>query len=177
MHIRPPRPLTAPFSTNLQIRKFLGSLQRLSHDINGGEHITIWPHPIGFANGTKRLNWIKDFPYLAEYSYFAECFRENAPGRMWAGSLSRRLKVGLERKCWLNGMYGRPLSSVQKHRPRGRNCSYTTATGKTWTLATVAPERPSLSLYSTIFEDRKRCRSRNCGVPATIRKPLARISA
>ncbi|KAJ7848565.1 hypothetical protein B0H13DRAFT_1906661 [Mycena leptocephala] len=85
MRIRPPRPSTAPFSTNLQIRKFLGSLQRLSHDINGGEHITIWPHPIGFANGTKRLNWIKDFPYLAEYSYFAECFRENAPGRMWAG--------------------------------------------------------------------------------------------
>ncbi|KAJ7444429.1 hypothetical protein B0H11DRAFT_2089704 [Mycena galericulata] len=89
MRIRPPRPLTAPFSTNLQIRQFLGSLQRLSHDINGSEqsseHITIWPHPIGFANGIKRLNWIKDFPYLAEYSYFAECFRKKAPGRMWAG--------------------------------------------------------------------------------------------
>ncbi|KAJ7467311.1 hypothetical protein B0H11DRAFT_2047282 [Mycena galericulata] len=89
MRIRPPRPLTAPFSTNLQIRQFLGSLQRLSHDINGGEqsseHITIWPHPIGFANGIKRLNWIKDFLYLAEYSYFAECFRKKAPGRMWAG--------------------------------------------------------------------------------------------
>ncbi|KAJ7845744.1 hypothetical protein B0H14DRAFT_2584567 [Mycena olivaceomarginata] len=60
-----------------------------SHDINGGEqsseHITIWPHPIGFAKGTKCLNWIKDFPYLAEYSYFAECFRKKAPGRMWAG--------------------------------------------------------------------------------------------
>ncbi|KAJ7463049.1 hypothetical protein B0H11DRAFT_2198302 [Mycena galericulata] len=89
MRIRPPRPLTAPFSTNLQIRQFLGSLQRLSHDINGdeqsSEHITIWPHPIGFANGINRLNWIKDFPYLAEYSYFAECFRKKAPGRMWAG--------------------------------------------------------------------------------------------
>lgn len=83
------RPLTAPFSTNLQIQQFLRSLQRLSHDINGSEqsseHITIWPHPIGFANGIKRLNWIKDFPYLAEYSYFAECFRKKAPGRMWAG--------------------------------------------------------------------------------------------
>ncbi|KAJ7852192.1 hypothetical protein B0H14DRAFT_3137176 [Mycena olivaceomarginata] len=87
--LRPRRPLTAPFSTNIQIRQFLGSLQRLSHDINGSEqsseHITIWPHPIGFAKGTKRLNWIKDFPYLAEYSYFAECFRKKAPGRMWAG--------------------------------------------------------------------------------------------
>ncbi|KAJ7723119.1 hypothetical protein B0H14DRAFT_3170090 [Mycena olivaceomarginata] len=75
--------------TNLQIRQFLGSLQRLSHDINGGEqsseHTTIWPHPIGFANGIKRLNWIKDFPYLAENSYFAECFRKKAPGLMWAG--------------------------------------------------------------------------------------------
>ncbi|KAJ7939447.1 hypothetical protein B0H13DRAFT_1850741 [Mycena leptocephala] len=89
MRIRPPRPLTAPFSTNLQIRQFLGSLQRLSHDINGSEqsdeHITIWPHPIGFANRTKRLNWTKDLPYLAEYSYFAECFRKKAPRRMWAG--------------------------------------------------------------------------------------------
>ncbi|KAJ7850527.1 hypothetical protein B0H14DRAFT_3664821 [Mycena olivaceomarginata] len=89
MRIRRPRPLTAPFSTNLQIRQFLGSLQRLSNYINGGEqssdHITIWPHPIGFANGIKRLNWTKDFPYLAEYSYFAECFRKKAPGRMWAG--------------------------------------------------------------------------------------------
>ncbi|KAJ7845740.1 hypothetical protein B0H14DRAFT_3139004 [Mycena olivaceomarginata] len=89
MRIRPPRPLMAPVSTNLQIWQFLGSLQRLSHDINGSEqsseHITIWPHPIGFANGIKRLNWIKDFPYLAEYSYFAECFRKKAPGQMWAG--------------------------------------------------------------------------------------------
>jgi hypothetical protein len=35
----------------------------------------------------------------------------------------------------------------------------------------------SLFLYSAIFGDRKRCLSWNCGVPATIRKPLARISA
>ncbi|KAJ7872654.1 hypothetical protein B0H14DRAFT_3131508 [Mycena olivaceomarginata] len=75
-----------------------------SKDINGGEHITIWPHPIGFANGTKRLNWIKDFPYLAEYSYFAECFRENAPGRMWAGLFVTAIE------SWV----------VQKHRPPGR---------------------------------------------------------
>jgi hypothetical protein len=89
MRIRPPRPLTAPLSTNLQIRQFLGSLQRLSHDINGGEqsseHMTIWPLPIGFTKGTTCLNWIKDFPYLAEYSYFAECFCKKAPGWMWAG--------------------------------------------------------------------------------------------
>ncbi|KAJ7460389.1 hypothetical protein B0H11DRAFT_1923986 [Mycena galericulata] len=61
----------------------------LSDDINGDEkskgYIRIWPHPIGFATGTKRFNWVNDFPYLAEYSYFAECLRNKAPGRMWVG--------------------------------------------------------------------------------------------
>ncbi|KAJ7815373.1 hypothetical protein B0H14DRAFT_2603484 [Mycena olivaceomarginata] len=61
------------------------SLARYQWGEQSSEHITIWPHPIGFAKGTKRLNWIKDFPYLAEYSYFAECFRKKAPGRMWVG--------------------------------------------------------------------------------------------
>ncbi|KAJ7433368.1 hypothetical protein B0H11DRAFT_2121914 [Mycena galericulata] len=87
--IQPPKPLAAPFSTNVKIRRFIGNLRRLSHDINGDEessgHIVIWPHPIGFSNGTKRLNWVKELPYLAEYSYFTECFRQEGPGRMWMG--------------------------------------------------------------------------------------------
>ncbi|KAJ7925733.1 hypothetical protein B0H13DRAFT_2314144 [Mycena leptocephala] len=82
--VQPPKTLTAPFSTNLKIRRFIGNLQRLSDDINGDEqssgHIVIWPHPIGFSNGTKRLNWVKELPYLAEYSYFTECFRKKPPG-------------------------------------------------------------------------------------------------
>ncbi|KAJ7936784.1 hypothetical protein B0H13DRAFT_2303500 [Mycena leptocephala] len=86
---RPPRPLTAPFSSNGQIRGFLGRLQHLSDELNGDEksrgHISIWPHPIGSTTGTKRRNWVKDFPYLGDYSYFTECFRTKAPGRMWVG--------------------------------------------------------------------------------------------
>ncbi|KAK6974970.1 hypothetical protein R3P38DRAFT_3238271 [Favolaschia claudopus] len=67
------KPLTSPYSKNTKIRSFLSSLQRLSPDIN------IWPHPIGFRNGTQRLNWAPTFPYLREYSYFKECFRDKDP--------------------------------------------------------------------------------------------------
>ncbi|KAJ7508240.1 hypothetical protein B0H11DRAFT_1902557 [Mycena galericulata] len=53
-----------------------------SASINGDEesenYITIWPHPVGFKNGTMRGNWIKELPYLSEYSYFKECFRQKA---------------------------------------------------------------------------------------------------
>ncbi|KAK6995562.1 hypothetical protein R3P38DRAFT_3223441 [Favolaschia claudopus] len=73
------KPLTSPYSKNTKIRSFLSSLQRLSPDIN------IWPHPIGFRNGTQRLNWARTFPYLREYSYFKECFRDKGPGPMWVG--------------------------------------------------------------------------------------------
>ncbi|KAJ6556936.1 hypothetical protein B0H10DRAFT_1967474 [Mycena sp. CBHHK59/15] len=99
IHVQPTRTLPngdeipARFDTALintgdgvQIHKYL---RRYSNNINGDEqylgHIAIWPHPIEFTNGTQRLSWVKDFPYLAEYSYFADCFREKAPGRMWMG--------------------------------------------------------------------------------------------
>ncbi|KAJ7923201.1 hypothetical protein B0H13DRAFT_2316728 [Mycena leptocephala] len=108
--VQPPKALTAPFSTNLKIRRFIGNLQRLSDDIDGDEqssgHIVIWPHPIGFSNGTKRLNWVKELPYLAEYSYFTECFRKKAPGRMWMGLFVTAIeswvgkKVLAERHIW-----------------------------------------------------------------------------
>ncbi|KAJ7847364.1 hypothetical protein B0H14DRAFT_3676408 [Mycena olivaceomarginata] len=181
MRIRPPRPLTAPFSTNLQIRQFLGSLQRLSNYINGGEqlsdHITIWPHPIGFANGIKRLNWTKDFPYLAEYSYFAECFRKKAPGRMWAGFFVTAIESWVGKKVLAEWHVWAAIIISPKAPATGKKLLIYDCDGEAWTLATVVPGRPSLFPYSAIFGDRKRCRSRNCGVPATIRKPFARISA
>ncbi|KAJ7838713.1 hypothetical protein B0H13DRAFT_2418947 [Mycena leptocephala] len=78
---RIPKPLTAPFSTNVQIRAFLADLRLLA----ASNTTAVWPCPIGFSTGTERLSWVAQFPYLAEYSYVDECFREQGPGPVWMG--------------------------------------------------------------------------------------------
>ncbi|KAJ7869454.1 hypothetical protein B0H14DRAFT_3132335 [Mycena olivaceomarginata] len=78
---RIPKPLTSPFSTNFQIRAFLADLRLLA----ASNTTAVWPCPIGFTTGTERLSWVAQFPYLAEYSYVDECFREQGPGPLWMG--------------------------------------------------------------------------------------------
>ncbi|KAJ7916615.1 hypothetical protein B0H13DRAFT_1871072 [Mycena leptocephala] len=78
---RIPKPLTAPFSTNVQIGAFLANLRLLA----AFNTTAVWLCPIGFTTGTERLSWVAQFPYLAEHSYVDECFREQGPGPVWMG--------------------------------------------------------------------------------------------
>ncbi|KAJ7467248.1 hypothetical protein B0H11DRAFT_2047172 [Mycena galericulata] len=85
-------------STASQIFQFLTELQQHTTDI------TIWPRPIGFMDGTERRRRAKHLSSLAKYSYFAECFREKAPGRMWIGMfvtpIGRNFGEPAERHVW-----------------------------------------------------------------------------
>jgi hypothetical protein len=66
------------------MRVFLAEAQTLSNTKNGDKevdtHIAIWPSATGFSDGTKRVNWIVESPYMREYSYFKEFFRTHKDG-------------------------------------------------------------------------------------------------
>ncbi|KAJ7892048.1 hypothetical protein B0H14DRAFT_3126172 [Mycena olivaceomarginata] len=71
----------SPFLHEFPNTRFLGGFALLA----ASNTTAVWPCPIGFTTGTERLSWVAQFPYLAEYSYVDECFREQGPGPLWMG--------------------------------------------------------------------------------------------